>query len=92
MYRDRQGVRLSERHVLIIDDIISSGGTIFNTVQKLKEYGTGRILVYCTHCENTIFSGKLKPLLDSGEIETIFTTGSIYSGNHPRIKTTGIIR
>lgn len=89
---DKELDYLKDKTVLIIDDIISSGGTIFNTVQKLKEYGTGRILVYCTHCENTIFSGKLKPLLDSGEIETIFTTGSIYSGNHPRIKTTGIIR
>ena len=89
---DKELDYLNQKSVLIIDDIISSGGTIFNTVEKLIENGVGRILVYCTHCENTIFKGKLNSLLNSGVIDTIFTTGSIYSGEHPRIKTIGIVR
>ena len=39
-----------------------------------------------------IMTGKLRPLLDSGDIEKIYTTGSIYNSNHPRIQTIGIKR
>ena len=77
---------------LIVDDIIATGGTIYNTIQELKKYGVGKIFVYCSHCENQVLTGKLRPLLDDGTIEMIYTTGSIFSGNHPRIKTIGICR
>jgi ribose-phosphate pyrophosphokinase len=83
---------ITGKTVLIIDDIIATGGTIYKTVQELKKYGVGKIFVYCSHCENQIMTGKLRPLLDSGDIEKIYTTGSIYSDNHPRIQTIGIKR
>lgn len=83
---------LENKTVLIIDDIVATGGTIYKAVQELKRYKTGKIFVYCSHCENQVLSGKLRPLLDSGEIEKLYTTGSIYNQEHPRIETIGIIR
>jgi ribose-phosphate pyrophosphokinase len=37
------------REAVIIDDIISTGGTIVNASQILKEHGISRILVSCVH-------------------------------------------
>ena len=89
---DKELSYITGKTVLIIDDIIATGGTIYKTVQELKKYGVGKIFVYCSHCENQILTGKLRPLLDSGDIEKIYTTGSIYNSNHPRIQTIGIKR
>lgn len=83
---------ISNKTVLIIDDIIATGGTIYNTIQELKKYNVGKVIIYCSHCENQVLTGKLRPLLDSGEIDKIYTTGSIYHGEHPRIKPIGIVR
>ncbi|OPY26823.1 MAG: Ribose-phosphate pyrophosphokinase [Methanocella sp. PtaU1.Bin125] len=37
------------RDVLIIDDIVSTGGTIMEVIRSLKAQGAGRITVACTH-------------------------------------------
>ena len=43
---------ITGKTVLIIDDIIATGGTIYKTVQELKKYGVGKIFVYCSHCDH----------------------------------------
>lgn len=63
------------KDILIIDDICSRGGTFYHSAKKLKELGAGKIYLYISHCENTIFEGEL---LSSGLIERVFTTNSIY--------------
>lgn len=60
--------------VLIIDDICSYGGTFFHSAQKLKEFGAGNIYLYVSHCEQSIFSGKI---FGSGLIKRVFTTDTI---------------
>ncbi len=45
--------------------------------------GAGEIYLVVTHCENTIFEGKL---LDSDLITGIYTTNSILSKDHKKIK------
>ena len=37
------------RDVLIIDDIVSTGGTIMEVIKSLKAQGAGRITAACTH-------------------------------------------
>jgi len=69
-------------NVLIIDDISSYGGTFYHAAKKLKELGAGRIYLYITHCENSILEGDL---INSGLLEKIYTTKSIYTGDHPLI-------
>ena len=74
--------------VLMVDDIISYGGTLAYTADKLKESGALKIYAYATHVENSIDSenGTLKKRLESGIVEKVFTTDSLYSGNNKKIK------
>ena len=73
-------------NVLIVDDISSYGGTFLHAARKLKELGAMKVYLYVTHCENTILKGEL---INSGLIEMIYTTKSIYSGEHPLIQIIG---
>lgn len=72
------------KNILIVDDICSKGGTFYHTSKKLKEMGAAKVFLYVTHCENTIFEGEL--LKDNGLIERIFTTNSIFRGEHEKIE------
>lgn len=72
------------KNVLIVDDICSKGGTFYHTSKKLKEMGAAKVFLYVTHCENTVFEGEL--LKDNGLIERIFTTDSIFRGEHEKIE------
>ena len=72
--------------ILMIDDIISYGGTMFYSAKALKEYGAGKIYAYATHTENSVLDekqGKLIKLM-TGEnpvVTALFTVDTIYSGN-----------
>lgn len=69
--------------ILIIDDICSKGGTFYHSAKKLKELGVDKIYLYVTHCENTILKGEL---LNSGLVEKVFTTNSIFTEKHEKIE------
>lgn len=58
----------------IIDDIISSGRTIVQAVEKLKEHGAERIYVFATH---PIFAGDATNILEDCGVERIFVTDSL---------------
>ncbi len=73
-------------NALIIDDISSYGGTFLHSAKKLKELGADKIYLYVTHCEKSILNGEL---IDSGYLEKIYTTKSIYTGEHPLIEIIG---
>ena len=74
--------RVKGRDVLIVDDICSRGGTFIGMAKALKDAGAGDISLYVTHCENTIYSGSV---LTDGLISRVFTTDSIYRGDHPMV-------
>lgn len=73
-------------NALIIDDISSYGGTFLHSAKKLKELGAGKMYLYITHCENSILKGEL---INSGLLEKIYTTKSIFSEKHPLIEVIG---
>lgn len=75
--------------ILIVDDICGKGSTIYYMATTLKELGANNIYVYVSHCENTVlqphFTGR--SLMDiPGLITELYTTNSIYRGNHEKIK------
>lgn len=70
------------RNALIVDDVCSRGGTFTHTARALKEAGAKDIYLYVSHCENTIFDGLV---LTDGLIRHVFTTDSIYRGEHENI-------
>lgn len=69
---DNNGV--SNKNVLIVDDICSKGGTFYHSAKKLKEFGAKNIYLYVSHCENSVLYGEL---ISSGLIKKIYTTDSI---------------
>ena len=76
--------------VLIIDDICSYGGSAYYTAKHIKDMNPEvRIYFYVTHCENSVLEGKFGekevPLLDTGLIEALYTTGDILTKEHERI-------
>lgn len=73
---------IAGKNILIVDDICSRGGTFYHSARALKENGVGDIYLYCTHCENTIFSGEL---LKAGFINRIYTTNSTLTKSHNKI-------
>lgn len=74
--------------VIMIDDIISYGGTLAYSADELKKLGFKDIYAYATHTENSILDpekGTLLKRLEDGTVDHIYTTNSIYSGKHNKI-------
>ena len=68
--------------ILMIDDIISYGGTMAYSADKLKALGANKIFAYATHVENSILDeekGTLLKRLKDGTVEKVFTTNSLFN-------------
>ena len=80
--------KINEKDILIIDDICGKGSTIYHMAKQLKERGANNVYVYVSHCENTVLRPNIngKSLLEYDLITKLFTTNSIYRGNHPKIE------
>ena len=74
---------LTDRDILIVDDICSYGGTFLHSARKLKELGANDIYLYVSHCENSILDGEL---INSGLIKKIYTTDSLFTKKHDLIE------
>ena len=77
---------LKDKTVLIIDDIISAGGTVYYSIKELEKHNVKNVYAYCSHLENTMFiqkENKLRDMLnDNSTLKGIITTDSIYNGEH----------
>jgi len=69
--------------ILMIDDIISFGGTMYYSALKLYEFKPYRIYAYATHVEPKSLwneeKGTFKAALQDGIVKTLYTTDSIYN-------------
>ncbi len=74
---------VKDKVVLIVDDISSRGGTFYHSAKELKKMGAGKIYLYISHCENTILEGEL---IQSEDVERIYTTDSIFTKKHEKIE------
>ena len=82
------GIDLNGKTVLMIDDIIAYGGSLFYSANALKETGVDKIYAYATHTENSILDrekGTLIKSLENNTVERLFTTNSLFSGKHDKI-------
>ena len=67
--RECKPLPVKGKDVVIIDDIISSGGTIIEAVKLIQEAGAGKIVVGCTHPilrGKTPFDSALANIYNSG--------------------------
>lgn len=78
---------IKDSTVLIVDDICSRGGTFYYSALKLKELGAKNIILYVTHCEDTILEGEV---LTCGLIDKVYTTNSLFTKEHEKIKVMSI--
>lgn len=89
------GIDLTNKIILMIDDIISYGGSLYYSANALKENGVGKIYAYATHTENSILDkekGNLIKSLENNTVEKLYTTDSLYSGEHEKIKVMEVVR
>lgn len=82
------GINLSGKTILMIDDIISYGGSLFYSAEELKKYNPYKIYAYATHTENSVLDkekGTLIKALENNTVERLFTTNSLFTGEHEKI-------
>lgn len=65
---------VKDRDVIIVDDIIDTAGTLYETIKALKKNGAKSIYALCTH---GIFSGKAIERIESSPVEKIFISDTI---------------
>ena len=66
--------------VLMIDDIISYGGTLARSADELAKLGFKEIYAYASHVENSVLDkekGTLWKRIENGLVKKIFTTDSL---------------
>lgn len=61
-------------NILILDDLIDTGGTFTNAVNALKEKGAERIYGACTHA---VLSGRAYELLDASPIDQLIVSDTL---------------
>ena len=87
------GINLSGKTILMIDDIISYGGSLYYSANTLKEKGVNKIYAFATHTENSVLdreNGTLIKALENNTVERLFTTDSIFSKQHEKITIMGV--
>lgn len=78
---------LDGESILMIDDIISYGGTMYYSAKALNKCGAGNIYTYATHVENSILDkekGKFMTLVPD-IVKKLYTTDTIYTGDNENI-------
>lgn len=68
--------------ILMVDDIISFGGTLAYSADVLSRLGFTEITAYASHVENSILNeekGKLLDRLKSGIVKKVYTTDSLFT-------------
>jgi ribose-phosphate pyrophosphokinase len=80
---------VSGKTAIIVDDMISTGGTLIEAASLLTERGAARIQVAATH---GIFAADALALIDASPIERVFVTDTIPlpDTNHPLIEVVSV--
>jgi ribose-phosphate pyrophosphokinase len=69
-----KNLNVKNRTVAIIDDIISTGGTMAKSINELKKNGAKKIYAACTH---GLFAGDAIKKLNSAGCDEIISTDTI---------------
>lgn len=67
-------LEVNGKNIAIIDDIISTGGTISSSIKELKKQGAGKIIAACTH---GVFVGNAIEKIQKAGCDEIITTDTI---------------
>ena len=79
---------VKNKNVEIIDDIISTGGTMAKSIKELKNQGAKKVFVSCTH---GLFAGDAIKKLELAGCDEIISTDTIKS-EFSKVKTSPVIK
>jgi ribose-phosphate pyrophosphokinase len=65
---------VKNRDVVILDDMVDTGGTLVNTVEALKREGARKVYSACTH---PVLSGQAVEKIENSEMEKLIVTNTI---------------
>jgi len=74
---------VENRKAIIIDDIISTGGTLIEVAKALINSGTPAVYTACTH---GVFAGNAIEKLEASPLQKIVVTNTIIGHNSPKIE------
>lgn len=77
---EEERLEVEDRDVVMVDDIISTGGSVEKAAKLLKKHGAGRIIVACTHL--VMVRGAMERISKAG-VEEVIGTNTI---PHPSAK------
>ncbi len=72
------GSSVAGKDVIVIDDMIASGGSILDTSRQLRDMGARRIFIFSTFGLFTSGLDKFDRAFEQGAFDRIFTTNLIY--------------
>ncbi len=72
------GGEVAGKDVIVVDDMISSGGSILDTARQLKEMGARRVFIFSTFGLFTSGLEKFDRAYADGAFDRVFTTNLIY--------------
>ena len=71
--------KVKDKDVFLIDDILDTGGTVYNAVKALKEKGANKVYFACSLCLlNGSAVERMDELYNSGFLEKIIATDAVY--------------
>jgi len=73
---ETKNLNVKGKEAVIIDDIISTGGTIVNAAQILKEHGASKVVVSCVH--PVLVEDALLKIFAAG-VDDVFATDTLHS-------------
>ena len=72
------GTDVKDKNVLIVDDMIASGGSVLEVAKELREKGAKSIHIICTFALFTDGIDKFKQAYDNNLFDTLYTTNLSY--------------
>ncbi|MFQ5800960.1 MAG: ribose-phosphate diphosphokinase [Candidatus Hydrothermarchaeales archaeon] len=77
-------LNVSDRNIMIVDDIVSTGGTMIETAKLLKSKGAGKVYAAFTHavfssvdCIANMFNAGITSLISTNTIQNEFSTVNV---------------
>lgn len=65
---------VKDRDVVILDDMVDTGGTLVQTVEALKREGARKVFAACSHA---VLSGQAVEKIENSELEKLILTNTI---------------
>lgn len=75
------GTDVKDKNVVIVDDMIASGGSVLEVAQELRKKGAKKISIICTFALFTEGIQKFKESYDNNLFDSIYTTNLSYIPN-----------